>query len=100
MTASSCLLTSSTLAWLMWTACVLAWARDRHVITCDMWALGVRVAASFPARLSYMQLMESAGLTNEQKAELLRQRQEYLREVAQLATARAPYEVNRGKQSW
>lgn len=46
-----------------------------------------------PARLSCAQHMESAQLTGDQIAELLRQRQEYLQRVAQLARARAPYEV-------
>ena len=39
--------------------------------------------------------MESAQLTGDQKAELLRQRREYLDTRAQLARARAPYEVSK-----
>ena len=46
------------------------------------------------ARLSCAQLMESAQLTGDQIAELLRQRRGYLEKVAQLARARAPYEVH------
>jgi hypothetical protein len=40
------------------------------------------------------QLMESAQLTGDQKAELQRQRQDYLCHVAELARERAPYEVS------
>jgi hypothetical protein len=40
-----------------------------------------------------MQLLESAQLTEAQKAGLLRLREGYLRQVAQLAKARAAHEV-------
>lgn len=60
-----------------------------------MTAIRFQGVAEIFACLLCTQLMESAQLTDDQKAELQRQRQEYLRKVAELASARAPYKVSK-----